>query len=219
MAYKACIAGAGGLVGSELLQFLLSDSSCESILVLSRKEKASEGKLEYLHFDYSNWAGLAERLDPSFRLFCCIGTTRAKTPDLDEYKAIDHGIPLGMAQVAKACSAQSLGIVSAMGANAKSANFYNRIKGEMEEDVMAVQFHPVYFARPALLLGKRNEKRSAEAIAQALFRFINPLFVGPLAPYKAIEGRAVAKALFTLAEGKQPDGIYLNDALLKIGAE
>lgn len=219
MAYKACIAGAGGLVGSELLNLLKDDSTCESILILSRREKLPEGKVTYLHFDYENWTSLSEQLDSSYRLFCCIGTTRAKTPDLVEYKSIDHGIPLGMAQVAKERGVQSLGIVSAMGANAKSGNFYNRIKGEMEQDVMAVQFHPVYFARPALLLGQRSEKRSAEAIAQGVFRFINPMFVGPLVAYKAIEGKAVAKALFTLSEGVQPDGIYLNDALIKLGAE
>ncbi|TNE80532.1 MAG: nucleoside-diphosphate sugar epimerase [Bacteroidetes bacterium] len=219
MAYKACIAGAGGLIGGELLQLLQGDSSCEAIIVLSRKEAKQEGKTTFLPFDFSDWDSLKIQLDSSFRLFCCVGTTRAKTPDLTEYKSIDHGIPLAMAKLAAEVQAQSLGIVSALGANPKSGNFYNRIKGEMEQDVMAVQFHPVYFARPALLLGNRKEKRSAEAIAQAIFRLINPLFVGPLAAYKAVEGRAVAKALFTLANGQAADGVYLNDALIELGAE
>lgn len=219
MAYKACIAGAGGLIGSELLSLLQTDPNCESVIVLSRKEQKVEGKVTFLPFDYSDWESLKTRLDLGCRLFCCVGTTRAKTPDLNEYKSIDHGIPLAMAHLAKDINAQSLGIVSAMGSNPKSGNFYNRIKGEMEQDVAAVQFHPVYIFRPALLLGKRKEKRSAEAIGQAIFGFINPLFIGPLAAYKAVEGSAVAKAMFILSDGEAADGVYLNDAIIQLGAE
>jgi uncharacterized protein YbjT (DUF2867 family) len=92
--------------------------------------------------------------------------------------------------------------VSSVGADPTSANFYLRLKGETERDVVAVGFARVDIIRPGLLLGDRREFRPAERFAALLAPVVNPLLVGPLARYRAIRAEAVAGAIARLAGAK-----------------
>lgn len=129
-------------------------------------------------------------------VFCCIGTTKAKTPDKKTYKKIDYGIPVAAARLAKKNGIPSFLVISAMGASATSSTFYNKVKGEMERDVLAVGIKNTYIFQPSLIGGDRTEKRFAERMAQmamSTFHFLIPN------AYKIIAPGTIAKAMIYVA--------------------
>jgi uncharacterized protein YbjT (DUF2867 family) len=170
-------------------------------------------KLVQLIVDFNNIATIQQQLLAD-DVFCCIGTTKAKTPNQDQYTRIDHGIPLEIAQYAKANGATQFVLVSAMGANEKSPVFYSRLKAKVETDLAAIGFDALQIIRPALLMGNRTEFRLFEKIFQWLFKPLNLLMIGPLKAYKGIAAITVAKAMLNIALEK-PLGVHIwaNDQL------
>ncbi|GER58548.1 NAD(P)H-binding protein [Patiriisocius marinus] len=193
----AIIVGATGLTGGIVLELLLQDATFEKVKVFGRSAtNISHPKLvEYLGDMFQ-----METFSEDFKadvVFCCIGTTKAKTPDKETYKKIDYGIPVEAAKLAKANGTSAFLVVSALGANPKSSTFYNKVKGEMEQDVRSVGIKNTYFFQPSLIGGDRNEKRLGERIAQVAFNIF-----GFLVPkeYKMIEPKTIAKAMILVSK-------------------
>src|SRR5699024_3350038 len=103
-------------------------------------------------------------------VFCCIGTTKAKTPNRDTYRKIDLGIPVDAAELAKTNGIETFLVISALVANSKSSVFYNRVKGEMEEMVLSKGIPNTYILKPSLIIGNRNEKRFGEGLAAGVMK-------------------------------------------------
>ncbi|MGB6151156.1 MAG: nucleoside-diphosphate sugar epimerase, partial [Pricia sp.] len=135
-------------------------------------------------------------------IYCCIGTTKEKTPEKTLYKKIDHGIPVAAAKLAKANGIDSFLVISAMGADAGSSTFYTKTKGEMERDVLEQNLKNTYILRPSLIEGDRDEDRTFEKIGLSLMKIVQPLFVGKLKQYKTIRADTIAKAMIHLANTK-----------------
>lgn len=137
MSKTAIILGATGLTGNLLLQKLIADASYTKIKLFSRSTvNISSSKIEEHLIDM--FALEAQKtLFTADQVFCCIGTTAAKTKDKEKYKSIDYGIPVTAAKLAKTNNIATFVVMSSMGADAKSSLFYNRVKGEMERDILA----------------------------------------------------------------------------------
>lgn len=202
MKKTAIILGATGLTGSLLLNKLVQDESYASIKLFSRKStgisspKIKEFIGDVLHLDDFKEDFMADVV------FCCIGTTAAKTKDRALYKAIDMGIPTKAAQLCKLNSIPVFIVVSAMGANASSSIFYNRTKGQMEEAVLSQQIPVTHILRPSLIIGNRPENRIGEKVAAWMMKILNPLFVGKLKKYRSINAESIATAMLLLAKTK-----------------
>jgi len=150
-------------------------------------------------------------------VYCCIGTTAAKTPDKDLYRRIDFGIPVAAARLCKQAGVGTLLVISAMGADSKSPVFYNRTKGEMEDAVRAVGVERLYILRPSLIGGERKEPRTGESIARSVLQLVEPLMIGGLRKYRAIEPQTIAGAMLWLANSDVPETVLLSDAIEEIG--
>jgi uncharacterized protein YbjT (DUF2867 family) len=196
---SAIILGATGLTGNLLLQLLLKDKRYGRIKLFSRSSVGfSNPKIEE---HLGNIIEL-ETFKNDFKadeVFCCIGTTKAKTRDKELYKKIDFGIPTKTAELCKENGINTLVIISALGANSKSKIFYNRTKGEMEEAVKQLQIPNTHILQPSLISGKREEKRIGEWIFKQLMRVANLVMAGPLKKYKSIHPNDIAKAMVWLA--------------------
>jgi uncharacterized protein YbjT (DUF2867 family) len=107
-------------------------------------------------------------------------------------------------------------LVSAMGADKDSPFFYNRIKGNLEEDIKSLPIPLIYIFRPSLLIGDREEFRFGEKMAEWLFKPLNPLLRGKMLKYKPIKAQKVAKVMTSLAQ-KEVKGIHIleSDSLQK----
>ena len=160
--------GASGLVGSNVLNELLAHDQVGQVTVLVRTSlQLTHPKLTQVRTDFTDLSAL-DSIGSVDALFCCIGTTRKKTPDLVQYKAIDYGITMEVARRAKQLGCKQIHLISSVGANAKSSNFYLKIKGEIEEGIQTLGFETCLIYRPSMLIGARNESRPAEKIGQIL---------------------------------------------------
>jgi uncharacterized protein YbjT (DUF2867 family) len=196
MANKAVIAGASGLVGSELLNILLHENFYDEVLVLVRKElPLQHKKLVQLVIDFNQLKSHAAAIN-GHALFCCLGSTRAKTPDMKQYYAIDHDYPVQLAQMALQNNIKQYHLISAIGANSQSKNFYTRLKGETENDIAHIGLKTVHIYQPSLLTGNRKEYRLVERMAAGLMKVVDPLLAGGLKKYRSIPAATVAKAMY-----------------------
>src|ERR1700752_1769526 len=119
MPNKAVIAGASGLIGSHLLYILLQSDYYDEVLALVRKElPVSNKKLVQLVVDFDKLDEYKASIT-GHAVFCCLGSTKKKTPNLAAYRKIDHDYPLKLAQIAKENGVRHYHLVSAIGANPK----------------------------------------------------------------------------------------------------
>ncbi|EGD74191.1 NAD-dependent epimerase/dehydratase [Salpingoeca rosetta] len=189
----AVLVGATGLVGSMLLPKLLADARYSRIIAPTRRPLQLEGATEKLvnpvNADVVEALPKGEHVD---HVYICTGTTRKKTPDLEKYTAIEVGLPDKCAQWAADAGASYLGVVSSMGANARSKFAYTRLKGEMEQLVLAKDVPNVSILEPSVIFGKRNESRTGESIAKGVMGFFAPLIPRN---YRGIHADVIAERL------------------------
>ena len=217
MCKKAIVVGASGLIGSELLKVLLADDQYDRVVALVRKPlQLVHTKLDQIAIDFDKLNEYAHLIDGDV-LFCALGSTKKKTPDLVNYRKIDHDYPLHLARIAVDQGIKQYHLISSIGANKDSSNFYTKMKGETEEDIKASGLEGLIIYRPSLLTGDRKEKRFAEGLMQSISKLINPLLVGSIKKYRSIEAKTVAVAMVKLSK-TEIKGIYVyeSDDIVKV---
>ncbi len=216
---NAVIIGATGLIGQQLLQKLIDSTTYNKIYILGRRQASyqpsSTTEVIFIacQLDQLATLSLPENIDQAF---CCLGTTIKQAGSQDAFIAVDKTAVVDFVQL---CQANSNFIVTALGANAQSNSFYNRVKGETEATLESIlsdslQFKgavkKLVFFQPSLLIGERTERRPLEAFGQTIFDIISPLFIGPLKRYQPIAGDRVAAAMLNLALSSHPRPIEPN---------
>lgn len=196
--------GATGLIGGHILELLIADPYYDHIKVLTRRPlEAKSAKTEVIVLDFTDLEAYKAALEGSYAVFCSIGTTQKKVKgDLDAYRKIDFDIPVHAARFCKELGCQQFLLVSAVGADSNSGNFYLKLKGEVEDRLKAFGIPSVSIFRPSMLLGNRQEFRLAEKIGQAIMKPLS--FLIP-SKYKAIEAVDVAIAMVN-ASKQQKEG-------------
>jgi uncharacterized protein YbjT (DUF2867 family) len=209
------IAGASGLVGAQLLAQLLADPSVSRLVSLGRRAlEATSPKLVQRNVDFASLdvTGLSS---PDVA-FCTLGTTIGKAGSKEAFRAVDHDAVLAFAKAALAAGAQRFVVVTALGANAQSSVFYNRVKGETETDLRALGFESLAIAQPSLLLGDRAESRPAERALIVASRFLGGL-LKPIAS-RPIEALVVARALLAIGrDSPAGNAVYPSSQLQTLG--
>lgn len=195
----AIVLGATGLTGGHVLQMLLHDERYRTIKVFSRTSIGfSHPKLEEHIGDLLQLEGFKDNFLAD-EVFCCIGTTKAKTPDTETYRKIDFGIPVSAAKLCRAMGIGTFLVISALGADPKSRVTYNRLKGEMEEAVLHCGIPKTHILQPSLIGGKRKEKRVGEWLAKQFMKVLNLFPIGPLEKFRTIPPEVIAGAMVWLA--------------------
>lgn len=214
----ALIAGATGLVGNELLQFLLKGNEYDKVVALVRRPLAiKHPKLMEKIIDFDKLEDYKEIFTVD-DVFCCLGTTIKKAKTKEAMWKIDVDYPLAIAKLASAEGSKRFLLVSSMNADPKSPIFYSQMKGKLEEEMKQIPFESTMILRPSLLLGNRQEFRLGERAASAIFKKVPFIFAGPLKKYRAIEGKTVASAMYREAQENKPGiTIYSSEQIQKIG--
>ncbi len=209
----ATVIGATGLIGSELVRLLATDNYFTTVRALVRRPVSfSETKIQTKLINFSDHEFFKLAIEGSDAVFCAVGTTQKKVKgDREAYRKVDYDIPVKAAQFCQETQCPKLLIVSSMGANATSNNFYAKLKGEMEQSVQQKTIKYIGIFRPSLLLGDRKEFRLGEKVAKALmevFSFIIPR------KWKAIHATTVAEAMINAAKlEKSGTDIFENAAI------
>lgn len=206
---RVLLTGASGLVGGEVMKRLLASGEPFEVVAPTRTPLALHSpRLRNIVYDSST---AERRADSGLRRslsglkadiwICTLGTTINKAGNQAAFVAVDRDLVLKFAALSRALGARHAILVSSVGAHAKSGSFYLRVKAEAERGLAEQNFPRVDILRPGLLLGERGERRPGEAFAQRLAPLYNPLLMGPLARFRAIEASTVAEAAVNLARG------------------
>lgn len=196
--------GASGLVGGHCLRLLLREPGFGEVRVFGRRpiegvpDPLSRLRRHVLDF---------ERLDAHAgdlavdAIVCALGTTMRTAGSREAFRRVDHDYPLRIARLGLERGAGHFLLVSAIGADARSRVFYNRVKGEVERDVRALGYPSLTIVRPSLLLGERRELRVGEELGKVLGRALGWLLPGR---YRPVRAGAVARVLVDAARDGQP---------------
>lgn len=184
----AVLAGASGLVGRELLQLLSESSVYSAVHSLVRRPGAGDGKPSKVSEHVVNFDDLPP-LPACDDVYVALGTTIKVAGSEAAFRRVDHDYVVAVARAGRAAGATRLGIVSALGADAKSRVFYNRVKGEMQAAVVTLGYTSVVIVQPSLLVGDRERlgqpTRVGEVWATRLLRPINGLIPAGVRPVQA----------------------------------
>ena len=196
------MAGATGLVGREILAALLADKRYRAVHVLGRR--APPGTHPKLHSHVVDFAHLGH-LPEVDEVYIALGTTIKVAGSQHAFRTVDFDAVIAVAKAAQAAGATRLGVVSAMGANAKSSVFYNRVKGEMEDALSKLGYTSLVIARPSFIEGDRaalqQPGRSGEGLALMAMRALRPLIP---ANYRVIPAAQIAQALLQVVQQAKP---------------
>ena len=198
----AILIGATGMVGGFVLKELISSESYSKVLAFTRKPLSiSHPKLENLIIDFEKLPHYSHLISGD-DLFLCLGTTMKKAGSKEAFKKVDFDYPYQIAKMAEMNGVKQLLLCSAVGANADSIFFYNQIKGCLENELKQMNFESIQIFQPSLLLGERQEKRTAEKLFIQLNRGLDGLIGRWLGKYRPIEAEKVAAAMIKNAQKK-----------------
>lgn len=196
---RLIVLGSTGLVGRHLLDLALANPDVSQIVAPVRRAIPAREKLfaPVVDFDClpdANWW-------QADAILCALGTTMRKAGSRQAFRRIDHDYPLRVAELGKQHGVNVFVLNSALGANVQSLFFYNRVKGETERDLAALDFGSLTFVRPGLIGGLRAERRPVERMLQILFGAIAPV----LPPqYRINPAQKIAQAMLDAALAARP---------------
>jgi len=191
----ALLAGASGFVGTLALDILLDSPDVGRVFAVTRRPLGRE------HPRLANRIVQFEQIESQLKgltchiALCCLGTTIRQAGSEQAFRQVDIDAVLAFARTAKAAQAQRLVVVSSVGADPKSKNFYLRTKGEMEQALTGIGFPSLDILQPSVLLGWRREIRPVELAASVVAPLVNPFLIGKREPYRGIPARTVAAAM------------------------
>ena len=212
----ALVFGSSGLVGSHLVRLLNKNSIYEKIKLFVRStSEIKTSKIEIINTDFNNLSNHKEDINGD-DCFFCIGTTKKNTPDKDEYRRIEYDIPVEIAKIAKSNSINSFFYVSSGFADPKSSSAYLKNKGQVEEELIKLNFSILGIMRPSFLVGNRKEKRPGEEVGIFFFKIFSPLLLGPLKKMRPIQSEKVAKLMIKVANENLKKTIFESNEIAEL---
>jgi uncharacterized protein YbjT (DUF2867 family) len=214
----ALVIGSSGLIGSHLVIQLLSNPNFEKVIVFNRRPcLILHPKIEEHLIDFNDLKAIEPYVKGDV-MFCTMGTTIKKAGSKEAFRLVDVVYPEQFAEMALHNQVKQFLIISSLGADLHSNNFYLKTKGEIETFLQNSAFKSVSILRPSLLLGDRKEFRLGEKIASYVLPVLSLFLIGPFKKYRAIEAKTVAKAMLEIAiQNKSGFNIYPSDELQTIG--
>lgn len=215
----AIVSGGSGLVGTQLMHQLFQQEAYDYVIAVGRREltmKHAKLVQVIVDFDRLEAVDLEERLRDKdigganrtlinllqkggyvMHAYCALGTTIKAAGSKEAFNKIDHDYVIGFANWVHRLRASKFLYVSAIGASANSPIFYNKVKGQVEDDLKKIPFEYLGIFQPSVLMGNRKESRLGEDVGKVVMRAVAA--VGIYRKYKPIYDYQVAKALVHFA--------------------
>ena len=202
---RICLVGGTGLVGSALMAEAVGREDVRLICVSRREASLPPGaRMEMLIGEPIDWPRLIAAAHADV-LVCALGTTMRQAGSPELFRAVDHDLVRFCAEAAREAGIERMILVSSVGAEPDSRNFYLSVKGETEEALARLGFTRLDVLRPGLLRGRRKSPRPLEALAQLFAPAVDLLVLhGRLRRYRSIRARAMARAILALARVRTP---------------
>ena len=207
------IAGSTGLIGLNVIKVLSSKK--QGTIALTRRSipnlppNITEMVIDFDAFEKNG------SLPSCNNVFICLGTTIKTAGSKENFRKVDIDYCLSIARKAKESGAETLSLISSIGANSSSKNFYLRTKGELEESIQSLGFSTVNIFRPSFLVGERSEKRLAEKIAINLAKIMDLFLIGTASKYRSVKAESLAKTMVSKVDSKPGINYFYFDDFLK----
>ncbi len=190
---KSIVLGSTGLIGKHLLTYL-GEKDLSVIAITRRSIKDIPKNASPMIIDFDEFLDQGH-LPGCEHIYICLGTTIKKAGSQESFKKVDLDYCLGFAKKARESGATTISLVTSVGANADSKNFYLKTKGKLENEIKALGFDSVNIFQSGLLLGNRDEIRPLEFLGQYGSFLLNMFLFGSLKKYRSIEASKVAHAM------------------------
>ena len=213
----ALVLGASGLVGGHLVKKLLDDPDFSNVVIfVRRKIGIQHTKLFQKVTDFDNLILAAEQFKGD-ALFCCLGTTFKQANSKQYYRKVDYEYPLQAGKLCRENNVKHFLLISSIGADINSKAFYTRLKGEIEREILKLNFDRTSIFRPSFLDGKRERIRLRERAGIFLVNLCTPFLVGKFRKCRAIRADAVACAMLEMSKKqKEKIKIFESDEIQEI---
>jgi len=207
------IAGSTGLIGRNVVEILCNKQ--ESVIALTRRTVSDLPiNANQLVIDFDSFVKNGS-LPSCNHAFICLGTTIKKAGSQENFRKVDFGYCLSIAKKAKESGAETLSLISSIGADSTSKNFYLRTKGELEEAIQELQFPVVNIFRPSFLVGQRSEKRLSEVVVLKFAKIMDFFLVGSASKYRSVKAELLAKTMVSRINSKPGVNYFYFDDFLK----
>ena len=208
------VVGSTGLIGRSLVHQLIEGG--ELVKALTREDQTTSNSiLEYVKVNFDALELNSELFSDIKDIYICLGTTIKKAGSKEAFQKVDIQYCIDVAREAEKNGVRNLSIITSVGSDSRSSNFYLKTKGLIEEQISDLDFDSISIHRPGLLIGSRKEARAGESIGQILYPFlVNPFLIGSLTKYRSIESEVLAKAMIRLSGLKKSVNFYYFDDFL-----
>ena len=208
---KSMVVGSTGLVGKSVVNHLIEKDI--AVLALVRSDEISNNSLlKYYKIDFDDLQFPDETFSDIKDIFICLGTTIKKAGSKEAFQKVDITYCYEIAKQAQARGVKNISIVTSLGSDSNSRNFYLKSKGMIEDKITKIDFDSISIHRPGLLIGARNEMRLGEFIGQKIFPyFIDPFLKGSIRKNRSIKGDTLAKAMVNLSGYRKGVNYYYFD--------
>ena len=204
------IAGSTGLIGRNVIE-VLSNKKQSAIALTRRSIPNLPPNVTEMIIDFDAFEKVGS-LPSCNNIFICLGTTIKIAGSQENFRKVDLDYCINIAKKAKESGAETLSLISSIGANSSSKNFYLRTKGELEESIQELGFSTVNIFRPSFLVGERSEKRLAEKIAIKFAKVMNLFLIGSASKYRSVKAESLAKTMVLKVDSKPGvNYFYFND--------
>lgn len=207
------IVGSTGLVGGNVIK-VLSNKKQRAIALTRRSIPNLPPNITEMIIDFDAFEKNGS-LPSCINVFICLGTTIKTAGSKENFRKVDIDYCLSIARKAKESGAETLSLISSIGANSSSKNFYLKTKGELEESIQRLGFSTVNIFRPSFLVGERSEKRLAEKIAINLAKIMDLFLIGTASKYRSVKAESLAKTMVLKADNKSGVNYFYFDDFLK----
>ena len=185
------VVGSTGLIGRKLVEKLSINQNIKLKVIVRRPINDFPKNVEIVEVKYSDFLK-SGKMPTCDHIFICLGTTIKVAGSKKEFKKIDLDYCTSIAELALAGGAKQVSLISSVGADENSNNFYLKIKGKLIKNIIQMDYETINIYQPGLLIGKRKEKRFLESIGQYISFLIDPLLVGKMNKYRSIKADSIA---------------------------
>ena len=207
------IVGSTGLVGGNVIK-VLSNKKQRAVALTRRSIPNLPPNITEMIIDFDAFEKNGS-LPSCNNVFICLGTTIKTAGSKENFRKVDIDYCLSIARKAKESGAETLSLISSIGANSSSKNFYLKTKGELEESIQRIGFSTVNIFRPSFLVGERSEKRLAEKIAINLAKIMDFFLIGTASKYRSVKAESLAKTMVLKADNKSGVNYFYFDDFLR----
>ena len=209
MKNTAVIIGATGAVGREISNEILSGEYYDRIYILGRSsinKLPDDSRLTKIIIDFENInfdTSILEDAD----VFASLGTTIKIAGSKENQRKIDVDYTVNFSKLCEG-KVRSFNVVSAIGANSKSKNFYNSLKGELEDKLKVMNLGVLRIFQPSLLISKRDDKRFLEELFMKVSSVFQLVLKGKAKKYSPIEVSVLGREIVRFAIENKKQGTY-----------